>query len=106
MPAFQFPILLLLLALGVRIIGVLVRGLRVLLRTRRMLLALGVVALAVMFGSGSMCFGSVFVMFGGLVVLVSCHGIPRLVGQLPVERNSRFLRTFLIIRIGRFPKKK
>ena len=44
--------LLLLLALGVRVVGVLVRALRVLLCTRCVFLALGMVALAVMVGGG------------------------------------------------------
>jgi hypothetical protein len=67
--------LLLLLAFGMRLIGVLVSGLRMLLRARRMFLALGMVALAVVFGGGAMGLGGVFVMFGGLVVFVFSHGI-------------------------------
>lgn len=85
--------LLLLLALGMRRVGLLVRRLRMLLRTGRVLLALGVVALAVMFGGGTMRLGGVFVMFGCLVVLVFGHEI--LVGcQLPAGTNSRYPATF------------
>jgi hypothetical protein len=67
--------LLLLLALGMRRVGLLVRSLRMLLRTRRVLLALGMVALAVMFGSRTMRLGGVLVVFGCLVVFVFSHGI-------------------------------
>jgi hypothetical protein len=67
--------LLLLLALGMRLVGMRVCSLRMLLRTRGVLLALGMVALAMMFGGGTMCLGGMFVMFGGLVVLFFSHGI-------------------------------
>ena len=94
-PVFTGPLiqLLLLLALGMRRVGLLVRSLRMLLRTDRVFLALGVVALAVMFGGGTMGLGSAFVVFGSLVVLVLGHEI--LVGcQLPVGTNSPFPATF------------
>ena len=95
-PVFTGPLLiqlLLLLALGMRRVGLLVRSLRMLLRTCRVLLAFGMVALAVMFGGGTMRLGSRFVMFGGLVVLVFGHEI--LVGyQLPAGTNSRYPATF------------
>jgi hypothetical protein len=67
--------LLLLLALGMRLVGVLVGGLGMLLCARCVLLALGVVALAVMFRGGTMCLGGVLVMFGSLVMLVFGHEI-------------------------------
>jgi hypothetical protein len=76
-PVFTGPLiqLLLLLALGMRRVGLLVRRLRMLLRARRVLLALGMVALAVMFGSGTMRLGGSFVVFGCLVVFVFGHEI-------------------------------
>jgi hypothetical protein len=96
--------LLLLLAFGVRVIGMLACRLRVLLRTLCMLLALRVVALAVMFGGRTMGLSSLFVMLGGLIVLVSSHG--SLVGwSVPVRRNSWFLRTFLISRFDLFGRR-
>jgi hypothetical protein len=94
-PVFTDPLiqLLLLLALGMRRVGLLVRSLRMLLGTDRVFLTLGVVALAVMFGGGTMGLGGVFVVFGRLVVLVFGHEI--LVGcQLPVGTNSPFPATF------------
>jgi hypothetical protein len=63
----------LLLALGVRLIAMLMGSLRMLLGTLGMLLALGVIALAMMVGRRAMGLGGVLVMFGRLVVLVSCH---------------------------------
>jgi hypothetical protein len=66
--------LLLLLALGVRLVAVLMSSLRVLLRGSCVLLALGVIALAVVFRRGSVGFGRVFVVLRSLIVLVSCHG--------------------------------
>ena len=85
--------LLLLLALGMRRVGLLVRRLRMLLRTGRVLLALGVVALAVMFGGGTMRLGGVFVMFGCLVMLFFGH--ETLVGLVaPAGTNSRYPTTF------------
>jgi hypothetical protein len=78
--------LLLLLALGMRRVGLLVRRLRMLLRTGRVLLALGMVALAVMFGGGTMRLGGVFVMFGCLVVFVFGH--ETLVGWVAPSRDE------------------
>jgi hypothetical protein len=78
--------LLLLLALGMRRVGLLVRRLRMLLRTGRVLLALGVVALAMMFGGGTVRLGGVFVMFGCLVVLVFGH--ETLVGWVAPSRDE------------------
>lgn len=66
--------LLLLLALGVRLIAVLMSSLRMLLGGGRMLLTLGMVALAVVFRSGPVCLGRVLVVLGGFVVFVSSHG--------------------------------
>jgi hypothetical protein len=86
-PALLFNSLLLLLALGMRLIGMLMRGLRMLLGACGVFFALGVVALAVMFGGGTMCLGSVFVVFGGLVMFVFSHEI--LFGlKLPVGGNT------------------
>jgi hypothetical protein len=67
--------LFLLLAFGMRLVGMLMSGLRMLLGARRVFLSLGVVALAVMFGSGAMGLGSGFVVFRSLVVFVFGHKI-------------------------------
>jgi hypothetical protein len=72
--AGPFQFLLLLLALGVRLVAVLMGGLRVLLRGRGMLLALGMVALTVVFRSGPVCLRCVFVVLRCLVMFVFCHG--------------------------------
>jgi hypothetical protein len=78
-PAFHraYSQLLLLLALGMSLIGVLVGGLRMLFRHVSLLLAFDMVSLAVMFGGRTVSLGGVFVVFGGLVVFVSCHCMPR-----------------------------
>jgi hypothetical protein len=65
--------LFLLLALGMRLIAVLVGSLRVLSCRGGMLLALGVIAFAVMFGGGTMCFRCILVVLCSLVVLVFGH---------------------------------
>ena len=65
--------LLLLLALGVRLIAMLMGSLRMLLSSGGVLLALGVIALAMMFRSGTVRLGCSLVMLSSLIVLVSCH---------------------------------
>jgi hypothetical protein len=80
--------LLLLLALGVGLIGVLVGGLRMLLGTIRMLLTLGMVAFAVMFSGGTVCLRSIFVVLGSFIVFVSGHEVPRWL-RTPSRRQTR-----------------
>ena len=74
-PGLPYHILFLLLALGMRLIAMLIGGLRVLLGAGGVLLALCMIALAVMFGGGTVRLCSILVMLGGLIVFVSCHGL-------------------------------
>jgi hypothetical protein len=70
------PSLLLLLALGVRLLAGLSSILRVLLGARRVFFALCMIAFAMMFCGSAVGFGSILVMLGCLIVLVSSHWIP------------------------------
>jgi hypothetical protein len=65
--------LLLLLALAVRVIGMLMRGFRLLQGVRSLLLALGMVVAAVLLGCGPVGLGSGLVLFGSLGVRVLRH---------------------------------
>jgi hypothetical protein len=69
--------LLLLLALGMSLVGVLVGGLRVLLRSISLLFTVGVVALAVMFRRRTVRLSRVLVVLSGFVMFVSRHFPPR-----------------------------
>jgi len=71
--AGPFAQLLLLLALGMGLIGLLVGALRVLFRSAGMLPALAVVPLAVMVGSCTVRLGGILMIFGSFVVFVSGH---------------------------------
>jgi hypothetical protein len=96
-----FTSLLLLLALGMSLVGVLMGGLRMLLSGVRMFLALHVIALAVVLSGTAVSFSSIFVMFGGFVVFVSCHRwllwlfAPRLLKRPGVQGSDTRIATNL-----------
>ncbi len=87
--------LLLLLALGVRLVAVLMGSLRMLLRGRGMLFTLGMVSLAVMFRSRPVCLCGVLVVLRSLVMLVSCHR--RLLVVLPVAIKASARKKFRLL---------